>query len=154
MSQSFTRLLEERNLAAIDLFSSESALGFQRQNLHPKDEPGADRTCVLMSFDPPVGYPPVVFDWRERDVWYLPKPELNKDGFEALDERLKNSRYPAIVVFEREKPPHLRKIKRFIRSYLRRMPKENREASELEVYLAEYRGPFARIQLRRLEVSE
>lgn len=141
----FIKLLSERNADFISHFSSESAIGLYGTFYDQRRHRDGRKECVVISFDPPVGHPPIVFNWNSSDVWFLNDPSLDGQVFDKLDALLKNSAHQKVIFVERESPAHHRKIQRFIRNYHRSTKKKVSERPSF--ILGEYRGPFAKIKL-------
>lgn len=144
----FMKFLETRNSDFVSHFTSESAIGLYDTERSPR------KNCVLISFDPPVGAPEIVFNWKASDVWYLKNPSLENETFDRIDKLVKDSANSQIVFLERESPEHLRKIQRFIRNYQKRVTRNQPVSSLPGFVLAEYRGPFARIKLKELREDQ
>jgi len=147
----FIQFLVSRNKDFICNFTSESALGMVGTLCGIPHGTDPRKNCVLISFDPPVGHPPLVFNWSEADVWYVPNPAMEAGVFERIDEMVSRSLHQRIVFVERDSPEHMRKIQRFIRNYKKHVFR-NRPLSELPGFvLAEFNGPFSRVKLKELQ---
>ena len=150
LRSSFTQFLEKRNLEFIDSYTSESALGMVytlRKNKNSQDD---KRDCVLLSFDPPLNSPPIVFNWKDQDVWYLKSPSIDQDFFNQLDERIDQSRNPYVIILERDNLSHKRKIARFIKNYREQMFRNRPLDSMPKFILAEYKNVLSKIKLTEL----
>ncbi len=145
-ASSFIEFLSERNMGFISQISSESAFGlsglFSSRNKK-------DQKCILISFDPPLGYPPFVFEWGESDVLYLKDPKLEADFYKQVDEAIAVAEHPIIVFLERKNPPHMRKIQRWIKNFRETVYKNRPISEEPKFILAEYKAP-----LYPLDISE
>jgi hypothetical protein len=150
LRSSFTKFLEKRNLDFIDSYSSESALGMIYTLRNTKSSKEDKRNCVLISFDPPLNSPPIVFDWKEQDVWYLKSPTINQDFFNQMDDRIEQSLYPYIIFLERDSLSHKRKIARFIKNYREQMFRNRPLDLMPKFILAEYKNVLSKIKLTEL----
>lgn len=150
MSQSFMKFLRKRNQEFINLFSSESALGLVDLIRGGYKEKDKKKHCVLISFDPPLNSPPTVFNWGDKDVWYLKNPSLDNDFYSTLDEHIEKSENSYVIILERDGLAHKRKISRFIKNY-KEQRFRNRSLDTLPVFvLAEYKAPLRQVRLTEL----
>ena len=142
---SFIDFLEEGNRDFINYFNSESALGLVDTLRRGFKKQNEKRHCVLVSYDPPVSCPPVIFNWAPNEVWYLESPSMNQEFFEKVSSCLEESENFCVVFLERTHLPHRRKIQRFIRNYRKLFFR-----SRPRFVLAEYAGPLSRVKVSEL----
>lgn len=139
-TESFIKLLSQRNAAFITQMSSESALGLAGFN--KEIDPKIKKKCIFISFDPPLSYPPFALNWNSSEVFYFNDPVLEATFYKKIDEALNEAELPFVVFIERNNPPHKRKILRWIKNFKDSVFR-NRPISEIPKFvLAEYKAPL------------
>lgn len=150
LRSSFMEFLAKRNMDFINHFSSESALGMVYTLRNSKENGEEKRNCILISFDPPLKSPPIVFNWKDQDVWYMSSPSIDQDFFLQLDKKIEQSTHSYVVFIERDSLSHKRKIARFIKNYREQMFRNRPLDSMPRFILAEYKNPLSKIKLTEL----
>lgn len=138
--ESFVKFLSKRNMEFIDLMSSESALGtIDHYNV---DTGTNKRTCIIISFDPPIGFPPFVLNWNRSDVWYFKNASFEDEFLEEIKKVISEVEFPYIVILEKHKFAFKRKVQRWITHFKNNIQKDIPLNSRPEFILAEYRVPL------------
>jgi hypothetical protein len=104
----------------------------------------------MVSFDPPLAYPPIVFNWGERDVWYLKTPNLESEFLKTLDDMIAKSDTPYVIFLERKELSHMRKIQRFIKNYKEQIFRNRPLENFPKFILAEYKIPLQHLKMSEL----
>lgn len=147
---SFVEFLASRNRDFINLFNSESAIGLVDTLRGGEKKKDDKKHCVVVSFDPPLNSPPIVFNWGTNDVWYLKDAAINDDFFDQMDDHVEKSETPYVIILEKQGLAHKRKIQRFIKNY-RDQKFRNRPKGEMPKFiLAEYKAPMSGVKLTEL----
>ncbi|WP_408096598.1 hypothetical protein ACJVC5_16290 [Peredibacter sp. HCB2-198] len=147
---SFVEFLVSRNRDFINLYNSESALGLVETIRGGEKKADDKKHCVVVSFDPPLNSPPIVFNWGSNDVWYLKNATINENFFNHMDDHIDKSETPYVIFLERHCLAHKRKIQRFIKNY-RDQKFRNRPLEQMPKFiLAEYKTPMSKIKLTEL----
>lgn len=148
--EAFIKFLSQRNRKFIDQISSESALGIRDNDYFT---PASKKKCIVVSFDPPMKYPPFIFNWSSSDILYFNNPTLDKDFYSLIEEALAKVEQTYIVFVERRNPPHLRKINRWIKNF-REIAFRNKPMTEIPGFiLAEYRAALFEVKLSEMRLE-
>lgn len=143
---SFIKFLNKRNSEFIDHISTESAIWMMGNDLErSKDK----KKCILISFDPPLAYPPFAFNWNKSEIEYFRNPELNFVSHKEIAKALNDVEHPYIVFLERKDPAHRRKITRWIRHF-----KDSGLTKVPTFILAEYKAPLFGMNFSELKVEQ
>lgn len=143
---SFINFLNKRNCEFINHISTESAfwmIGKDRERSKEK------KKCILISFDPPLAYPPFAFNWNRTEIEYFKNPELNFQSHKEIAEALNSAEHPYIVFLERKDLAHKRKIARWIRHF-----NESGLTKRPTFILAEYKAPLFGINFSEWKVEQ
>lgn len=147
----FLKLLESRNERFIENISTESALGMVNTLWGIKQGRDERKNCVLISFDPPMGHPPIIFNWSESDVWYFRAPEVDRDFLAKVESLLAQSIHSRVIFLEKKSTPQLRMIQRFIRQYKNHVSLRCKAEEMPDFILAEYSGPLTPVVFTELK---
>lgn len=135
----FINFLNERNNEFIDYISAESALWMSGKE---KEESKDKKKCILISFDPPLAYPPFAFNFNNTEIKYFKSPELNFQSYKEIANALSEVEHPYIVFLERKDPAHKRKIVRFIKNFKESVFRNDPATKVPKFILAEYKAPL------------
>lgn len=143
---SFIKFLNKQNSEFIDHISTESAIWMMGKDREVSEE---KKKCILISFDPPLAYPPFAFNWNRSDIEYFKNPDLNFQSHKEIAEALNGAEHPYIVFLERKDPAHKRKILRWIRHFT-----ESGLTKKPKFILAEYKAPLFGMNFSEMEIDQ
>lgn len=147
---SFINFLNKRNNEFIDYISAESALWMMGND---RDRSDNKKKCILISFDPPLAYPPFAFNWNNSEIMYFKDPELKFESYKEIASALKHVEFPYIVFLERKDPAHKRKIVRWIKNFKESVFRNEPLTKEPKFILAEYKAPLFGMNFSELKAD-
>ena len=147
--ENFVEFLSHRNIDFISNMSSETALTMYRDRYEKKKT----KRCVVISFDPPMGFPPFALNWDSSDILYFSNPTLDNECYQQIKIALADVELPYIVFIERQNPLHLRKIKRWLKNFTSIVYQNEPTSNYPQFVLAEYQAPLLRMNFTELKVG-
>lgn len=141
----FQNFLYRRNDQFIDLFSSESAI-WLIDALRGGRKKNEKKKCILLSFDPPLASPPIVFNWSEDDIWYESDIKPGEEFYARVEQLIDQSEHPYVVFLEKKKSETRDKISNFVKDMEKR-------GTGAKFFLAEYTSPLTSVEITLLKVG-
>lgn len=117
------------------------------------DRSNHKKKCVLISFDPPLAYPPFAFNWNTSQIRYFRDPYLDFKSHKEIATALDEVEHPYIVFLERKDPAHKRKIVRWIKNFKDNAFRNEPLTKEPKFILAEYRAPLFKMSFTELKAN-
>lgn len=100
------------------------------------------KKCIVISFDPPLAYPPFAFNWDKTEIIYFKDPSQNFQSYKEIATALNEVEHPYIVFLERKDPAHKRKIVRWIKNFKESVFRNGPLTRVPKFILAEYKAPL------------
>ncbi len=147
---SFINFLNKRNNEFINHISTESAMWMMGND---KEESKDKKKCILISFDPPLAYPPFAFNWNHSEISYFKNPELTFQTSKEIASALNDVEHPYIVFLERKDPAHKRKIARWIKNFKENAFRNEPLTKMPKFILAEYKAPLFGMSFSELKAD-
>lgn len=141
----FQNFLSDRNDQFIDLYSSESAIWLM-DTLRGGRNKTKKKKCVLISFEPPLASPPIVFNWNEEDIWYETDVRPSEEFYAKVEQLIDQSEFPYVVFLEKKKGNTGKKIEKFVQDMEKR-------GTGAKFFLAEYVSPLTSVEITLLKVG-